>query len=224
MTVAILATLVMGCVQNGRSCRAAAAAPGLVLPLPVTVDVTLCAQVIGEGPTTVVLAHERAADRRSWYPFARELAARGHRVIAFDFRGYGGSTGRRDENGVIDIRTVVDYARSTGASRVVVVGASFGGTTAVIAAHAGGIDAVASVSGPNVFRKLDAVAAATELTVPVLYAVAAADQPYTESIRQQAEQADVAPLIIDGSAHGTALVAASAELRSSLTRLVEAQP
>ena len=234
----LLASLLVGCVQNGRSCKTGASTPGRAVPLPVTADVTLCAQVFGSGATAVVLAHARGSDRRSWYPFAQELAQRGHSVLAFDFRGYGDSTGRRDDNNLIDLRVAIDYERAEGATRIVVIGASFGGTAAIIAASDGptgaasptggarpaGIAAVASISGPNVWRKLDAVTAAEHLSVPALFAVARSDEPYTSSIRQQAERAGVQALEIDGSAHGTALVAASAELRNSLIRLVEAAP
>ena len=227
-TVGVVASILVGglvgCVQNGRSCKSGASAPGRTVPLPVTADVTLCAQLFGSGPTAVVLAHARGSDRRSWYPFAQELAERGHSVLALDFRGYGDSTGGRDDNNVIDLRTAVDYERSSGATRIVVIGAAFGGTAAVIVASTGGVDAVASISGPNVWRKLDAVAASENLSVPVLFAVARSDEPYTSSVRQQAERAGVVALEIDGSAHGTALVAASADLRSSLLRLVEATP
>ena len=54
------------------------------------------ATVYGDGPRGVVLAHMRSRDRSTWDGFARAAAAEGLHVLAFDFRGYGGSSGERD--------------------------------------------------------------------------------------------------------------------------------
>jgi pimeloyl-ACP methyl ester carboxylesterase len=42
------------------------------------------------SPDAVVLAHGAAFDKASWAPLATWLAARGHQVLAVDFRGYDG--------------------------------------------------------------------------------------------------------------------------------------
>lgn len=47
--------------------------------------------VVGEGPA-VVLSHGYGAALIEWNVVAPMLVARGHRVIAFDWRGHGGST------------------------------------------------------------------------------------------------------------------------------------
>ena len=87
----------------------------------------------------VVLAHGFAGAR---YPdMARHLAELGYGVLELDFRGYGQSGGARGHviprEQVADLRGAVDWlaARSDiDAARIGVVGSSFGGSIAVMAA------------------------------------------------------------------------------------------
>ena len=70
-------------------------------------------------------------------------------VVAFDFRGHGGSTGvsTLGDREILDLEAAVAYARSLGYRRVVTCGWSMGGS--VVLRHAallGGVDAVVSVS------------------------------------------------------------------------------
>jgi pimeloyl-ACP methyl ester carboxylesterase len=51
------------------------------------------ADVYGAGERGVVLAHGGCFDKESWKNQARILAAAKFRVLALDFRGYGGSRG-----------------------------------------------------------------------------------------------------------------------------------
>jgi pimeloyl-ACP methyl ester carboxylesterase len=53
----------------------------------------ICADVYGKGKRAVVLAHGGRFTKESWRPQARVLAAKGFKVVAFDFRGFGCSTG-----------------------------------------------------------------------------------------------------------------------------------
>jgi predicted alpha/beta-hydrolase family hydrolase len=88
----------------------------------------------GEGPTTVVLGHGAGSNRTN--PFlvglAEALAASGRRAILYNFPY--SDTGRRlpDPNAVLEAaaRSLADYARSTGASRLVLGGRSMGGRIA----------------------------------------------------------------------------------------------
>jgi pimeloyl-ACP methyl ester carboxylesterase len=73
-------------------------------------------------------------------------------VVAFDFRGHGGSSGRSTlgDLEVHDLAAAVGWARELGYTRVVTVGWSMGGAVAVRhAALHGGVDAVVSVSAPS---------------------------------------------------------------------------
>src|SRR4051812_12593133 len=70
-------------------------------------------------------------------------------VVAFDFRGHGGSTGLSTlgDREILDLDAAVAYARDLGYRRVVTCGWSMGGS--VVLRHAalvGGVDAVVSVS------------------------------------------------------------------------------
>src|SRR5436309_184498 len=84
----------------------------------------------GSGATTVVLMHEYPADLCGWLPYAATLVHAGLRVLAFDFRDFGDSgrpAGKRASAYGRDVRAAVARARTDGAKRVFLAGASFGG-------------------------------------------------------------------------------------------------
>lgn len=86
-------------------------------------------EVYGGGERGVVLAHGGRFNKETWIPQARTLAAAGFRVLAFDFRGYGESTGPKAEEPALyqDVLGAVRYLKSQGARTVAVVGGSMGG-------------------------------------------------------------------------------------------------
>ena len=90
----------------------------------------------GAGSTTVVLGHGAGAPLDSDYMafFAIELAARGHRVVRFNFPYMEAGRKSPDKQAVLvdTFRTVADHVR-TDAERVIVGGKSMGGR---IASHA----------------------------------------------------------------------------------------
>jgi pimeloyl-ACP methyl ester carboxylesterase len=89
------------------------------------------------APDAVVLAPGAVFDRKSWKPLAEALAAQGHRVLAIDFRGKGGSAGGTRPDAVReDILAAVRWLHARGASRVSVLGASRGGRAAAEASAA----------------------------------------------------------------------------------------
>lgn len=93
------------------------------------------ANLYGTGDHGVVLAHGAIFDKESWAKQSEQLAAKGYRMLAIDFRGYGkskaGSEGDRLE---LDVLAAVGYLRDQGAKRVSVVGGSMGGGAAAEAA------------------------------------------------------------------------------------------
>lgn len=111
-----------------------------------------------EGATAgVVLAHMQPADQTSWFDYAETLADDGYRTLTFNFRGYcpggdaGCSSGQTDPSlAWRDVQAAVRFLRSTGVARVGVIGASLGGTAALVAAaqSSSRIGAVATLSAP----------------------------------------------------------------------------
>jgi pimeloyl-ACP methyl ester carboxylesterase len=172
-----------------------------------TDGVTLDGRVFGDGENGVVLAHMRPASMGSWFPFAETLASAGYTALAFDFRGYGASGGSGFAVDV-DVRAAIDALVERGARRVFVVGASMGGTGAIVAAL--GEDRVAAVvtlSAPATFEGVDALAAIGKLDRPVMLMVAEGDEPYASDARRLREASgfEAELIVLSGSRHGTDL-------------------
>lgn len=161
-----------------------------------------------------VLLHQSGGDLCEWLGYAHVLSARGFQVVDLDLNGNGGSTiaPRSPERPQWDrdVRAAVDLLRSRGAARIVVMGASMGGTVAVASAaelqpH---VAAVVDVSGPTQISGLDAVAAARTLAVPALYIVARYDDFYTSTVQtyRATPPRRRSLLVVAGSDHGVGLL------------------
>jgi pimeloyl-ACP methyl ester carboxylesterase len=123
-----------------------------------------------------------------WWPYAAYLARHGVRALLFDLRCFGESAcpdGAAGAAPVSDVAGAVRALRRHGAGRVVLVGASLGGTIAVVAGAAlhpppaGVVDlsGEADMSGfLDDTSALDAVASAPQLRAPALFAVARDDR------------------------------------------------
>ncbi|NYD58936.1 pimeloyl-ACP methyl ester carboxylesterase [Nocardioides marinisabuli] len=91
------------------------------------------------GRPLVVLAHGGGQTRHSWRRTAERLADGGSTVVTFDARGHGDSDWSSDgryefEDLAVDVAHVVRQARlRTGRDRVVLVGASMGGASSMMA-------------------------------------------------------------------------------------------
>jgi pimeloyl-ACP methyl ester carboxylesterase len=185
----------------------------------------------GHGTTAVVLAHQTDGDVCQWTPYAKRLASLGYTAIAFDFRGYGLSQRRTYPASFrfsADISAAVKLARRLGAKHVIVVGASFGGNAAIVAAAntRPPVDGVVSLSGPATFR-LDAVAAAKHVQVPALYVAGQVDEGgiYAKDARTlfaATAGPDKQVEIVPGSAHGVRLVAGPGKVRTLLEAFLRA--
>ncbi|MDT0330687.1 alpha/beta fold hydrolase [Nocardiopsis lambiniae] len=100
------------------------------MPMIDTGSTRLAYDEAGSGPA-VVLVHAGVADRRMWDHQFSTLAA-GHRVVRYDWRGYGGSA---DHEGPVEHhRDLLDLMDALEIDRASLVGASFGGAYAVDAA------------------------------------------------------------------------------------------
>lgn len=181
--------------------------------------------VLGRGRVGVVLAHEYFADLCNWLPYGLFLSRAGFRVLLFDFRDFGLSsrvTGTRAARLDADVRGAIAELRRRGAGKVVIVGASIGGS-AVLAAAASSrppVAGVVSISAPDTrslradlaeyAAALDPTAAAARIRSPLLFLHAKDDQivPPTTSTRlyRAATVKDKRLVITPCCGHGTSLI------------------
>jgi pimeloyl-ACP methyl ester carboxylesterase len=177
---------------------------------------------LGEGSRGVVLLHESPGDLCGWSPYAKTLARRGFHVLLVDLRAfglshrgpYGGPRGGR-----ADVRGAVDELKRLGATRVVVVGASYGGVVALVSAPTLGsqIAAVASLSGETALGSgswaLNALAAVRRIRVPLLIMGSREDRYFTEAeageLVRAARSTQVSVAEFDGTFHGWDLLSSS---------------
>lgn len=136
----------------------------------------------GTGPTVAVLLHQTDGNGLcGWLPYAADLVAEpGVQVLAIDLCGYAESECRGDRSGPRQVDAVgvaVREARTRlQATRVVVVGASMGGSVALMTATTREeVDAAVDLSGPVDWDGMDLVDEGRALRVPVLVAMAEAE-------------------------------------------------
>jgi pimeloyl-ACP methyl ester carboxylesterase len=206
-------------------------APGPDLRFRAADGTKLVGHRFGKGSTAVVLVHQYGGDVCEWTPYARRLASLGYTAIAFDLRGFGLSQ-RRTGNASLryagDVAAAVKTARTLGGAHVIVVGASIGANATVVAGAnvKPPVDGIVSLSAPGTFR-LDAIAAAKKLAVPVLYAAGAVDEGgnYARDARTMYDAtpaADKQIAIVPGAAHGVRLVAGPGKVRTLVESFVRA--
>ena len=170
--------------------------------------VTLSGRVFGAGDVGVVLAHMYAKDQSSWSELAEVLAVEGYQVLAFDFRGYGVSTGTKDIALIDrDIVAAMTALVERGVKRVFVVGASMGGTAALVAAAGENPAGIVALSPPVQFQGLDASKAVSASSCPKLFLAAQGDSAAssTQSLFQLANEPKHI-VMLTGSAHGSDLL------------------
>jgi pimeloyl-ACP methyl ester carboxylesterase len=169
----------------------------------------VCADLYGQGPRAVVLAHGGRFNKGSWLAQANVLVSEGFRVLAIDFRGFGCSTGPVGQADVDnphyenDVLAAVRYLKTHDAKAVSVVGGSFGGAAAgdaSVRSTPGEIDRIVLIGAePNL--------SAEKLKSRVLFIVAREDANEAglrlPGIRAQFEKAPGPKelIVLDGSAH-----------------------
>ena len=166
--------------------------------------------LLGSGPNGVVLSHEFRANLCNWVPFALSLARSGYQVLAYDSRPLGSrpTKGHLERDVLAAMRVLLGH----GATRVVLGGASAGGTAAMTAAGLAPQAQLAGVvvlSSPRQFASMDAAAATRHVTAPSFFGVGQRDSAFVEEVRKlyaasagKPKQLVVAP----SSGHGTELL------------------
>jgi pimeloyl-ACP methyl ester carboxylesterase len=164
----------------------------------------LSGRELGRGDVAVVLAHGASTDQSSWYGAMPGLARAGYRVLAFDARGVGDSTGTSSLDPAAraaDIEAAVRFARRQGARRVVVMGSSLGAIATLRAARSEDFAAVVGVSPPEQPGDLAAV------TAPALFVASRGDTYPAAAARTLGEHFGRPAVIVSGSVHGADLFA-----------------
>ncbi len=172
-----------------------------------TDGVSLGGHLFGKGDVGILLAHMYPADQKSWYPMARKLAAKGYLVMTFDFRGYGESGGEKVIAEIDrDLEGAYRFLRPQ-VRRIVLMGASMGGTASIIVASRHPVAGVVSLSGPMAFRGLDARKAIHGVKAPCLFIAAEGDRYAAGAARWFHDEAKGPKglLIVPGGEHGTRL-------------------
>lgn len=191
--------------------------PGRAVAFETEDGVRIAGRVFGNGRTSVVLGHQIDGDQRDWWDFAELLADEGYRALTIDFRSYcpeegagcsgDGTTGDAWRDLVAGAR----WLRGRGADRVVVIGASMGGTAAVVAASEGGadVDGVVALSAPVECCGMIATPASVGgIDVPSLFIAGRLDGDAPTSARQLARWAGPSGegVILDSGEHGVDLL------------------
>ena len=160
----------------------------------------LDAALVGHGDVGVVLGHQLRSDMCSWVPFATQLAERDMSGLAINF-----ASASLEKDMVAGAREL----QRRGAERIFLVGASMGGTAALVAAGEIDVAGVAALSAPQEFSDLDALPAVRDLEMPVLFLAGRQDEAFARDARRlfQATASDEKALVmLSGGEHGTDLL------------------
>jgi dienelactone hydrolase len=181
-------------------------------------DTPLTGLVLGSGPHGVVVAHSSGGGLCNWFPYARQLAASGHRVLAYDSR-----SGLRTD---LDVAAAVEALRRTGSEHVVVAGASIGAAGALIGSAALPLPpaAVVSLSAPASYGPLRAMPAVRRLRAPLFLAASAEDEPFASDARTMYASSGSSGRrleILPGAAHGERMLEDTA-FRARVTAFIAA--
>lgn len=176
----------------------------------------LPAVAVGRGGTVAVLVHQTdGGGFCGWLPFAARIAAvPGQAALAFDLCGYGASDCPDDRvdaaSQVEQVRMAIDEAvRRFHPRRLVLVGASMGGSLAVLTAAVDRRpDAVVDLSGPDEWRDATVHERAAGVRAPLLVAMADSDgAAEVAAAKGTAEAAGAGSRFVGaGSGHGYALL------------------
>ena len=187
-----------------------------------TDGVPLRGVLLGSGRNGIVLSHEFRANLCNWLPFAQQLAARGYRVLAYDSRSSRPTEGHLDHDVLGAERELV----RRGVKRVIVGGASAGGTAALTAAASIPPSVLAGVvvlSSPSQFGSMDAERAARKVTAPSFFGVGNRDTAFVDEMRKLSAASAAKRkqlLVVSSSGHGTELLETSWAPASFRTKLL----
>lgn len=170
--------------------------------------VQLAGQLYGQGKTIVICSHMLGTTKKIWIEsgIPQRLAVLGYEVLAYDFRGNGDSQLPKNTWLLdVDLRAAVQFAYQQGAQRIVLMGASMGGTASLKVAVEQQVTAVISLSGPQQFTIGVSDDEIRTLKAPKLFLASADDTSFADDARHMyAIASEPKELhIYPGDAHGT---------------------
>jgi uncharacterized protein len=204
-------------------------APTTTTPDVTTEDVTfttgdgldLVGRVYGEGTTAIVCSHQRQSSKADFAAAGPVLAAEGFMVLAYDNRGDGESEQGLPADQGLDLLSAIELVRARGAEKVVLLGASRGGTLSLDAATQTDVDAIVTLSSPP---PDDGPAAVAAVTAPSLYVNSENDR-FADSTQEMFEAAHQPKEIeiYPGGNHGVALFDSEPGLIDRIVAFISAQ-
>lgn len=169
-------------------------------------DLVIHGTLFGKGEKGVILAHMYPSDRTGWYKTAELLASEGYFALAFDFRGYNDSQGEKDVSKIyIDLDAACDFLEKNGAERIVLVGASMGGTASLKIAGTRTVAGVVALSAPVEFRGLSTMEELPAIDSPKLFMAAEGETWAVDCVNEfyDLTVGEKEKIIFKGSEHGT---------------------
>ena len=146
--------------------------------------VLLSGRIIGSGEKSILMSHMDGGSQEDWWEFAQLLSTYGYSSLTFDFRGYGKSSGNIDKSKLgIDLQAAVDYTRNTGITKILLLGASMGGTASISIASDNDISGLITLSSPaQIAGGLDVTSDIYSIEEPKLFIAAEDDKFHARSI------------------------------------------
>jgi alpha-beta hydrolase superfamily lysophospholipase len=181
------------------------------LVLTTSDGVELAAAEFGSGARGLVLVHQRGSDLCGWWSYARTWADGGYHVLAMDLRCSGFSECPESKDYIADTTAAVKALRDAGASKVVLIGASMGGSTVLAAGGRLGdqVDGVVSLSANS--TTVDGGGEVGVFKAPLLMVYAKLDASTMRAADAQAfvsaaQTTEKELLAVEGTGHGWALL------------------
>ena len=186
--------------------------------------VTLRGYIFGAGEKGITIAHARGWMLKSVLPLAKQLADSGYQVIIWEFRGTLPSQSAEDEAAArwdLDVLAAAQVLRERGATQILPIGASYGGTSTVVAAaEIPELVGLVVLSAPaHDVEPLTPIDAISRITTPAFFAVSKRDwqgapgiyQAEVESLYDACASEAKEFHLMEGQAHGTDMVTIPSE-------------
>jgi pimeloyl-ACP methyl ester carboxylesterase len=171
--------------------------------------VQLAGLLYGQGKTAVLCSHQTNSSKLIWSAsgIPQRLAQRGYLVLAYDFRGYGESASGGTLNFDADLRAAIAFVRQQGATKIVLLGSSMGGTVSLKVAASAAVASVITLSAPEHLAAISVSDSEVQaITAPKLFVNSQDDTyaPDTEHMYTIASQPKQLR-IYAGAAHGVSI-------------------